>query len=68
MFLQNDVFLLQLFDTSLELLLSRVKLSLAWGKIVFVWNKIQMLDKLLKILFKDPGWQLSLPQSCFELF
>lgn len=68
MFLQNDAFLLQLCGKSLKLLLCRVKLLLAWGEVAFVRNKIQMLDKLLKCLFKDAGWQLSLPQPYFELF
>jgi len=68
MFLQSDLFLLQVCDKILKSLLGRVKLSLAWGKVVFACNKIQMLDKLDKFLFNDPSWQLFLPQPCFELF
>lgn len=66
MFLQNYVFLSQLCDKSLKLLLSRVKLLLAWDKVVFVCIKFQVLDELLKLLFKDAGWQLSLLQPCLE--
>lgn len=53
MFLQNYVFLSQLYDKSLKLLLSRVKQSRAWDKVVFVCNQFQTLDELLKLLFKD---------------
>lgn len=67
MFLQNYVFLSQLCGKSLKLLLSRVKLSLAWDEVAFVCNQFQTLDELLKILFKDAGWKLSLPQPCLEL-
>lgn len=51
MFLQNYVFLSQLCGKSLKLLLSRVKLSLAWDEVAFVCNQFQTLDELLKILF-----------------
>lgn len=67
MFLQNYVFLSQLYDKSLKLLLSRVKLSVAWDKIVCVSSQFQTLDELLQLLFKDAGWQLSLPQTWLEL-